>query len=80
MDQLIKKTAVICLSEEEFAALTLFRHKDGVHEFFHVSSISSLNAIDGLSNVIYLASAKELPEFISIRESVGTKGVGEKWQ
>ena len=80
MASLVKKTAVICLTQEEFELESQLRHKEGVHEFFHVTTLYELNNIDVLTNVIFLASAKDLEQFSEIGAEVGMKGVSQKWQ
>jgi hypothetical protein len=77
---LIRKTAVICLTSEDFELVSQLRHKEGVHEFFHVTTLASLNEIDFLTDIIFLASSKELSEFVEISTAVGMKGVTQRWQ
>lgn len=77
---MIKKTAVVCADFVEFDDVTKFRHKVGVEEYVHVGSLSDLESIDILTNVIYLKSAKDLEEFTLIKTAVSEKGVTERWQ
>jgi hypothetical protein len=80
MASLIKRTAVICDDVVEFDELTRFRHKEGVEEYIHVTTVDVLKSIDILTNVIYLGSATKLDEFAALRAAVSERGVSERWQ
>lgn len=80
MAELVQKTVVICLTEEEFYETVGFREEPGVHEFYHVTSLFALNSLDYVTNAIFRQSAKDLSEFFDMYEVIDNKGVTIRWQ
>lgn len=80
MASVAKKTAIVCLTEDEFEEKTKFRNVKDVHEFYHVTTLNGLNVMDFVTNVIFLNTAKELSEFQDIVNHVKELGITQTWQ